>query len=229
MGSKRDFKPWLTYAFLVINIGWFAFTYLVYGTTTDSRVLLDTGANFMPYVFQNHEYWRLLSATFVHIGMSHLLFNMMTLYFMGPELEEILGHIKFLLIYLIAGIGGNLTSLAFNTGVSAGASTALFGMFAAFIVLAIIHPDSHYLWQRSRSFIILVGLNLVNGFLSPGIDNWGHLGGLLFGALATYVIGSKGKSKAKLWQRGLVAVLSGIIAVFLVYYAYQEFLHYFER
>lgn len=227
--ANNKTKPYVTYLFLSLNLIIFILTFLRFGTTQSSQALLTMGANFRPYVILNQEWWRLVSATFIHIGLQHLLFNMLTLYFMGPELESILGHLKFGFLYMGAGIGGNLTSFAFSNAISAGASTALFGMFASFVVLAIIHPKSHYLWQRSRTFLILIILNLVNGLFTAGIDNWGHIGGLVFGGLLTYIIGSKAPSSVPWYRRLLGLIFIGFFTYCLLKYGSDSFYNIYGR
>lgn len=215
-------KPLMTYVFLAISILVFLYMLLVYGTTTDARVLLMMGAKFNYLIIAQGEWWRLITAAFIHIGFSHILFNGISLYFMGLELEPLLGHFKFSLVYLLAALGGNLASFAFNpNNISAGASTSIFGLFASFVALAYIFPQSTWIRQRARNFIVLIALNFINGLLIPDIDNWGHLGGAVFGFLATIVLLSP-KKDARQTHKGLAGLLLLVLMFGLLYLGYQS-------
>ena len=144
------------------------------------------GANFGPLTI-NGEWWRLLSSTFIHFGFLHLAFNMWCLWSLGNLAERLFGNGKFLLIYLLSGLGGSAASLLWHpVVVSAGASGAVFGIagaLAAFIYLARIHLPERAARDLLTSIVIFIGFNLAFGFTVPGIDNAGHLGGLVIGAL----------------------------------------------
>ncbi|MFS1664023.1 rhomboid family intramembrane serine protease [Streptococcus sp. zg-JUN1979] len=127
--------------------------------------------------------WRLVSAIFVHFGWEHFLLNALTLYFLGQMAESIWGSARFLLLYMLSGIMGNVITLVFTPNViAAGASTAIFGLFAAIIVLA-YYGQNPYLKQLGRSYQLLIGLNLLMNLVTPGVSLAGHLGGLLGGGL----------------------------------------------
>ena len=110
-------------------------------TEPSIEALLDWGGNFGPYVAVDHEYWRLFTSMFLHVGFLHLLFNMWCLLAAGPMVERFFGNLGFAVIYVISGIGGALASTAFHPLlVSAGASGAIFGIFGAlFGFLAVQH------------------------------------------------------------------------------------------
>jgi membrane associated rhomboid family serine protease len=123
------------------------------------------------------EYFRLLTAAFLHAGVLHLALNMIALLVLGPQLEALLGRVRFTALYLLAAVGGTAASYAFNLPQSAslGASGAIFGLFGALLVIA----------RRLRldvSFLLIVlGANLLLGFGSASIDWKAHLGGLAVG------------------------------------------------
>jgi membrane associated rhomboid family serine protease len=125
------------------------------------------------------EYYRLITAMFMHYGLLHLAMNMWALWILGRTLEAALGPVRFIALYLIAGLGGNVAAYVFQPDArSAGASTALFGMFAAlFLVLRRLGRDT-------SSVIPVIVLNLVFTFSVPGISIAGHIGGLVTGAIA---------------------------------------------
>lgn len=214
--NQSAYKPYMTYIFLGLNIAVYVYMLLRYNTTTNSMVLLEVGANFTPAVILANEWWRLITAAFIHIGFQHLLMNCLTLYFLGMELELAHGHLKFAIIYLLSAIGGNLFSFAFNINISAGASTAIFGMFASYLVLSYMHPESQLLKLRANTFTILLVLNFLNGLFSTGVDNWGHFGGAVFGAIITYGIARSSRNESY-FKRGLIAFVSlSVLIIILV-------------
>ncbi|MGX7106636.1 rhomboid family intramembrane serine protease [Hutsoniella sourekii] len=209
-------KTYITHLLLVINLAVYVFMLFKFGTTENSLVLMKMGANFAPLVWIEGEWWRLISAAFIHIGITHLLMNMISLYFIGQDLEKIIGPWRFFILYIVSAIGGNLFSLVLSSGaVSAGASTAIFGMFAAYIGLAKMNSHLEFLQARATSYSVLILINFINGFLSPGIDNWGHFGGALYGFIVTFVLGSntreKSTSKVSIFAMLLLVLISFVI------------------
>lgn len=175
-------QPFVTWALLAINIlVWLAAT--AAGGTEDSEVLLDFGAMFGPLIAQG-EYWRLLTAIFLHVGIAHLAFNGFALFIFGQLVERVYGHARFIIIYVVAGLAGSVASYLLNSiAVAAGASGAIFGILGAFAAYFVAQRDMLGAFgQRNLAAIaFLAGLNLVYGFITPGIDNWAHLGGLAGG------------------------------------------------
>ena len=128
--------------------------------------------------------WRLLTPIFVHIGWEHFIFNALSLYFIGRIAEQIWGSVRFLLLYILAGIAGNIFVFFFEPAVvEAGASTSLFGLFAAVAVIGYF-GGSPFLRQLGRSYVMLIVFNLIFNLITPGISLSGHLGGLVGGALS---------------------------------------------
>lgn len=216
-------KPFMTYFFLGLNIIVYLITLWRFGTTENTYALILMGAKYSPLIIADQEWWRLLSAAFLHIGAQHIIMNGITLYFLGQELERIMGHWRFTIVYLVAAIGGNIFSFAFSDSVSAGASTALFGMFASMIVLSKMYPRVHSLQQRATTYTILIVLNVVNGFLIPGIDNWGHFGGAIYGAIATLIVGLAIQSEISKKERLLALVIGVILTVLLIMYGIHQY------
>lgn len=155
----------------------------------DQESLIWWGANFQPLTYEG-QWWRLLSACFVHIGILHLIVNIYALLYIGLILEPILGKTRFLAAYLISGISSSMTSLWWNEwSVSAGASGAIFGLCGVFLALLtarfLAKPIQKAQWA---SILIFVVYNLLSG-LSPSstsIDNAAHMGGLLSGLIIGY-------------------------------------------
>jgi rhomboid protease GluP len=155
---------------------------------SQNGIQLAWGANFGPAT-QDGEWWRLGSAMFLHFGLLHLALNMWALWDVGQWVERMFGHVRFGVIYIVAGLAGNLLSLVIHAGqaVSGGASGAIFGLYGALL---------SYLWlERSRMqqgefrwlFWGASGFSLatiVFGLLIPGIDNAAHVGGFVSGLLA---------------------------------------------
>ncbi len=154
-----------------------------YGELIDSQLVLKFGLAPIA-ITEFGEYYRMITAMFLHGGIIHLVFNMLILHQLGTQLEYFFGSPKFTAIYLFAGLGGGLASLVFNAPfvLSVGASGAIFGLMGAYLVVA------QQIRMDARSIYGLLGINLVIGFIVPGIDWHAHLGGLAAGALATAVI-----------------------------------------
>ena len=154
---------------------------------------------------------RLVTAMFLHSGLLHLALNMYALYLLGPPLERALGHGRFLTLYLVAGLGGSVASYTFSPllTISVGASGAIFGLMTAWIV---VHRRLN---ADATPIIVLLGINVVLGFLVGGIDWRAHLGGAVVGALVAAILTS-GRGAAGRAQTGRQALLVGLVVVGLV-------------
>src|SRR5574338_55133 len=186
--------PWATYALIAANIlVWL--TNLALGANlaqTPVDKLLDWGGNSASEV-QRGEWWRLLTATFLHGGLVHLAMNMIGLVSAGVMVERIYGHRLFALIYLGSGLTGSAMGLHFAAqhAVSVGASGAVFGVTGALLVAVLQHRDTlpKAFGKQTLSgvgFFILYAL--LQGFAKQGIDNGAHVGGLVGGCLLAYVL-----------------------------------------
>lgn len=178
-------KPFFTYIFIFIQVAVFLVLEAM-GGSTDTSTLIKYGAKFNPLILDG-EWWRFLTPIVLHIGLLHLLMNTLALFYLGSAVERVYGNLRFLFIYLAAGFGGTLASFIFSPTLSAGASGAIFGCFGALLYFGLIYPS---LFFRTIGFNILVvlGINLAFGFTIPGIDNAGHIGGLIGGFLATGIV-----------------------------------------
>lgn len=145
-------------------------------------------------------WWTLITANYLHASILHILFNMLALRSLGPMVEHLFGPSRFFIIYTAAGLAGSLLSSGVGTFSSVGASGAVFGLGGALI---------YYGWRRGgvfgqnifRNMAIFLGINLVLGFSSGGlIDNWGHLGGLVGGALFALVLGFEEQRRQAFWH-----------------------------
>ncbi|WP_201508984.1 rhomboid family intramembrane serine protease [Psychrobacter alimentarius] len=157
-----------------------------------TEMLIKWGANALPFTMGD-EPWRLVSSAFLHIGLMHLLFNGFAMYFFGQIAEPMFGSAKFLALFLLAAIGGNLLNSYVTwqgilegtgqAGLSAGASGGIMGIGAALLVAAFFKISVNGLMLNLRSLLIIMGINLVYGFAVPGIDNAGHIGGAVTGLM----------------------------------------------
>ena len=164
-------------------------------TTED---LLQWGANALPFTM-GYEPWRLVSSAFLHIGFMHLLFNGFAMYFFGQIAEPMFGSSKFLALFLLAAIGGNLLNNhitwqgildgSAQPGLSAGASGGIMGIGAALLIAAFFKISVNGMVLNLKSLGLIMGINLVYGFAVPGIDNAGHIGGAITGLLIALAIG----------------------------------------
>jgi rhomboid protease GluP len=184
--------PMATYVIL-------GFTVLVYllqmisNALTGSDLPLMLGARVTTLILEG-QWWRFITPVFLHGSVMHIFFNMYALVSLGTFLEKHFGHRRFVLLYFLAGFTGNVFSFLLTDGNSVGASTAVFGLVAAQGIF--FYQNRKLFGSQAKSaisnavFIIIV--NLVIG-MSPGIDNWGHVGGLIGGAIFTWFAGP-------LWQ-----------------------------
>lgn len=158
-------------------------------------IQLVWGANFGPAT-QDKQWWRLGTALFLHFGAIHLALNSFALWDVGQLAERMYGHLRFIGIYIISGLSGNLLSLVVqgNSAVSGGASGAIFGIYAAVLVFlwrerATIsaHEFRWLFWGGSAFAVFSIGL----GFVIPGIDNAAHIGGFVTGLLTSVIFSQR--------------------------------------
>lgn len=187
----------------------------VTGGSENGMVLINWGAMAREYIVVLHEYWRFFTPMFLHIGWLHFAVNMVTLYFVGSQVESVCGHWRYLLIYLLSGVAGNVVSFTFGSAgsISAGASTSLFGLFGAFIILGRHfknNPAVSFMVQRYATFI---GINLIFNLFSSSVDIMGHIGGLIGGLLVASVLAVPDRSEEfNIHER----IIAGIIFVFVL-------------
>lgn len=188
---RKENKAICTIVLTVINVTiflWLAFG----GMTEDAVYMLQHGAMYTPYVIENGQYYRLFTSMFLHFNFSHLTNNMLVLAVLGWHLEPVVGKIRVVMIYILSGLGGNLLSLAVEmvTGdyaVSAGASGAVFGFTGALLCLA-IRNHGRIGNLTKQGMLVVSGISLYLGFTSEGVDNWAHIGGLIFGFIAAFLL-----------------------------------------
>ena len=139
MNRKQNYNTtFVTFGILIVLLVVFIVEIFM-GGSENNYTLMKMGAMSNYAVVAGNQWWRLFTAQFLHIGVLHLVSNAVIIYYMGQYMEPMLGHLRFLLVYLLSGIGGNLLSLAFGSDkvISAGASTALFGLFGAMTAIGL--------------------------------------------------------------------------------------------
>lgn len=199
---------------------------MIQGVNIDNptnKNLIDYGANFLPLTLTN-DYWRLISSGFLHIGIIHLLLNSFAMYYFGQVAEMILGRGRFLALFLLAVIGGNILNLCVNwhditrgdyPSISAGASGGIMGIGMALLVIAMSKvPVAKALNKRSLALIMTI--NILMGFAIPNIDNAGHIGGAMSGAVLGFSF-ILNKQKQSLYFI-LTSVLLMVVFVAIWYY-----------
>lgn len=189
-------------------------------------ILMALGAR-VNELIREGQLWRFLTPVLLHASIPHILFNMYALVAFGTGLERHFGHVRFLVLYLLGGFTGNVLSFLLSDGYSVGASTAVFGLIGA---------EGVFLYQNRGLFgnqfrraignvIFIVAVNLVMG-LSPGIDNWGHVGGLIGGLMFSWFAGPVLEARQTVVVGGELVlidsreareVLTGVATVILVF------------
>lgn len=182
----------------------------------EPRELFRWGANFAPATLHGQA-WRLLTSTFVHIGVLHLAFNLFVLWVGGLRMERILGHLGFTITYLLSGLMGSVATLAFHpSSVGAGASGAIFGIYGALLGFLIRDRASiprPVFRAMGKGTLLFLGYNLVFS-LKPGVDLSAHLGGLAAGILCGLALSRPNRDgKAGVTVPGLMATLVGGLLV----------------
>ena len=207
--------PMITYWLIAVNVILYVIP-ILFGQYND---LINNYSVWGPAIREG-QYYRLLTGIFLHGGILHLLFNCYALYVIGAQVENFLGRIKFLIIYLVAGISGALFSVIFGGNfASIGASGAIFGLMGALVYFG--YHYRVYLGTVVKSQIIpLIVLNLLLGFCVSGIDNFAHIGGLIGGTLISIALGVKDKSS---WFERINGWI--ITIIFLAFSVYMAFFY----
>ena len=185
----------------------------------DGEVLHIMGAKFSLSIQVHGEWWRLITANFLHGGLLHLGFNTMSLFNLGPLAEQIFGTSRYLVLYVASGFCGFLASTMWSNSLSIGASASICGLIGAMYGFGRINPNSQ-LRSVALRWIIAIG---VFGLLFPAIDNAAHLGGLAAGFGFAYVCGTPGldSDREAIW-RG-ISIGTGTVVIAAFFMAYRSF------
>ena len=205
--------PYITYFLISLNILFFIVPYLLGQYDSIINIFCVHGPS-----IRAGQYYRLISGVFLHASLLHLSFNCYSLYVIGSQIENFLGRVKYLVIYLFSGVIGSLFSITFGGGnASVGASGAIFGLMGALVYFGYYYRV--YLGNVVKSQILpLIALNLGLGFLVAGVDNFAHIGGLLGGAIITTALGVKDKSTT--FEKVNGWIVATIFTVFALYIAF---------
>ena len=183
--------------------------------STAVGTLYEKGALYGPFIDQVlHQYYRLLTAGFLHDGILHIAFNMLFLFFMGPLLEPAIGRVNYIAVYFASLLAGSFGALLFSPQIpTVGASGALFGVLGALMVVS--HFRGISIWQSGLGFTLLI--NIVFSLSVSGISIGGHIGGFVGGAICGWLIVQVGERRrmqaAAIAGCVLVAVISVIAAI----------------
>lgn len=182
------------------------------GSSGDPWTLVNAGAQFLPAV-QQGEFWRLVSATFLHAGWLHLVLNTYGLWMLGRFLEQAYGRARFFTLYVLSGVVGFVaSSLLARVPLTVGASGGIFGLLGASIALFVVRRGSWpEVWRRGAlsSLLFFTAVNLVIGFVFPMIDNAAHLGGLVSGALLGFLLVPGGRLGNQVALATVLTILAG--------------------
>ncbi len=202
--------PVVTYVLIAISV----IMFIISGFGYDTEKLLLFGAN-AGLLVKAGQYYRLVTCMFLHAGFMHIILNMYSLFIVGPRVEDFFGKGKFLFIYFLSGISASLLSVGLNGNViSVGASGAIFGLFGALVYFGYTYRG--YIGAMVKSQIVPIVLyNLFMGLLIPGIDMWGHLGGLIGGLMVANMVGTIEDKKYNISN----IILCLVYFAFLIYLA----------
>ena len=186
MEHPRRKPAYINDTLIIVNILYFLWLEFC-GSTENAWFMVEHGAMYVPLIVKHGEYYRLLTSVFMHFGISHLVNNMIIQFVLGDNLERALGRIKYLVFYLVCGVGANVFSMIvsindYEPAVSAGASGAIFGVIGG-LLYAVIRNRGQLEDLSTRQLTMLVVCSLYFGFTSTGVDNAAHIGGLVLGFL----------------------------------------------
>lgn len=190
MGSRYGKKAYVNGLLIALNVLFFLYLEIT-DSSEDAYFMYTKGAMFAPAVLEDGEYYRLLTAMFMHFGIRHIMNNMLVLFVIGDNLERALGHVKYLIFYLLCGISSNWVSMMAHTAdtmtVSAGASGAIFGVVGG--LLYVVTANRGQLEDlNTRQLVIMIFFSLYLGYTSTGVDNIAHLSGLVIGFVLAIIL-----------------------------------------
>ena len=192
-GRKR---AWVNGCLIMLNIIYFLYLELA-GSSEDTLFMLGHGAMYAPLLLERHEYYRLVTSIFMHFGIEHIVNNMLVLFVLGDNMERALGKVKYLIFYLLCGVGANLASMMFSINapvqmVGAGASGAIFGVIGGLLYCVAVNRGRLEDLSSSQLIVVVV-LSLYFGFTSSGVDNVAHVAGLMIGIILAALLYRKPK------------------------------------
>lgn len=190
-------KAYVNGMLIAANVLYFLYLEII-GSTENAGFMYLHGAMLAPAVLIDGEYYRLITAMFMHFGISHIINNMLVLFVLGDNLERALGHVKYLIFYLACGIGSNWFSMYLkgmdSYTVSAGASGAIFGVIGG-LLYAVMVNRGRLEDLSTRQLVVMIAFSLYFGFTSTGVDNMAHVSGLVLGILLGAILYRRPKKK----------------------------------
>lgn len=209
LGSKVPTKPYVTYALIAACVVVFGLQKLAsVDPSTGLDAIADKYAMWPLGIAIYDEYYRLFTAMFLHASILHIGFNMLVLWMLGPQIENVLGHLRFGILYVLAGLGGSIASFWFSAPFISGigASGAIFGLMGAYLVVG------RRLGADVAQVLGLIAVNVVIGFVVPGTDWRAHLGGLVTGVAVAFVMAyAPTKHRVSSQVAGVVVVLAALV------------------
>ena len=192
---RLQYQPYMTILLMALNILYFLFLEIIGDTRGESQeslmFMLDYGADYWVNVFENGELYRLFTSMFIHFGIEHLAGNMLALYIFGKIAEGAVGHVRYLIFYLVSGLGASLCSCVFNmlhdtNTISGGASGAIYGVMGMVLAMLIVSSKRSATMEVLKVRMgIMVVFMVFDGMSMAGVDWVAHLGGLVVGLLVT--------------------------------------------
>jgi len=179
--------PTVTMTLIAVNLIVFVAEFVTGGPVLNGStgVVVNKGVLLGPAIVHQHQYWRLVTSGFLHDGLLHILFNMLFLWIIGPQLETAIGHVNFAAVYFVSLLAGSFGALLFQPHVpTLGASGALFGLLGALMVVA--HDRGISVWRSGLGPILVI--NIVFSLAVRNISIGGHLGGFVGGLIAGWLI-----------------------------------------
>ncbi|HEU0185613.1 MAG TPA: rhomboid family intramembrane serine protease [Blastocatellia bacterium] len=214
----------VTYALLGANVAVFLLMAIVYGSTENPSALIAFGAK-TNELLQGGDWFRLITPIFIHAGIWHLMLNSYALWMVGTQVEKLYGSARFLLIYLLAGVGGVAGSYfgqeimpRFYDAPSVGASGSIFGLFGVLAIFGFRYRRELPPAIRraiTTGVLPVIVINLFIGFSVPFIDNSAHIGGLFTGAALALIIPYIAPGKERVSKTGLIII--GACVALIVY------------
>lgn len=200
-------QPYVTYALLVINIGVFVLDLALDRRLSYGRGPIPGDGVLYAYAIYAGEWWRLVSSGFLHYGYLHLAMNLFVLYRIGPQLEQLLGHVRYAALYLASMLAGALGALLISpNSATAGASGAIFGLLGAAAAYQLANRIN--IWQSGLG--LLIAINVGISFI-PGISLGGHLGGMIGGGLVGWAMFELERRQQSPWVAVAVAATLAVL------------------
>jgi len=226
LGGFIPHARFVTVMILLVNFGLFVATTVYSSKVGEGQALIAFGAKQSLLILRYHQWWRLLTAGFLHGGMLHILMNSWVLFDLGAQVEEVYGADRLIVIYFVSTIGGFLLSTYWSSALSVGSSAGIFGLIGAMIALGMRHRSA--LGDHIRGLYVRWAVyGLLFGLLPMfHIDNAAHIGGLAAGFGVAYVAGLPNivtTGQERFWRMAAIACLALTAFCFLEMYLWFQF------